>query len=302
MLLALKPQKRTIADVLPDYADYLKMAYSESHARNLLIQIKGFIRETGVSGMSELHFRTITGYLSKLKIRGLSNWTISAYLQAVSIFCRWLVDMDYLSDNSVARIKRPRPDLPPVVYYSSAQLDRILATAAQIDRRLHDLLLIIRYTGLRHAEALGLRAQDIDLSARTITVVRGKGGKTRRIPICDTLLAALPDIMPESGYLFTGRTGGHQTRISQGLVYQWVSKLKTQLPDIFNQRLVGTGASLHGLRSSFATECARHLNTTEGLRLLQEWLGHSDLRTLPRYIAAASGYNDAIESVFSEKV
>jgi integrase len=252
----------------------------------------------GLEFVTDITFKLLVAWINKLKLSGRRPATIAAYLGHIAGFCRWAVSMGFLPADPTENIIRPHAGQPPVVYYTPAQIAEILITARAIDERFYRVLLIIRYTGLRQDECLRLRREAFDLEKRTITLC-GKGGKWRTIPICAPLLAKLPEILPAAGFLFTGRTRRGLSHITQGLIYQWWSRLKKQLPHIICQRAVGVGAALHGLRSSFATEAAKRLDTVEGLRLLQTWMGHSDMRTLHRYLAASRGYDPAIEKIFT---
>lgn len=46
-------------------------------------------------------------------------------------------------------------------------------------------------TGLRTSEAVNLRIQDLDFSKKTITVINGKNGRDRTLPILDSVLGKL---------------------------------------------------------------------------------------------------------------
>ena len=56
-----------------------------------------------------------------------------------------------------------------------ARVKRLIVLAEQEDHPLFPTLYLIAYSGLRRGEALGLRHQDINLEAGTISVVRSIG-------------------------------------------------------------------------------------------------------------------------------
>jgi integrase len=56
------------------------------------------------------------------------------------------------------------------------------------------VLLLLR-AGLRQAELRGLRVRDVNLVEKYVLVVRGKGGKPRRVPIKGELVRSLEELM-----------------------------------------------------------------------------------------------------------
>jgi integrase len=129
--------------------------------------------------------------------------------------------------------------------------------------------------GLRRAEVAQVHTRDVvDSCGGAQLVVRGKGGRTRVIPISDSLAAAVrcgaaghTSAMPSSGWLFPTGLGGHITA-------QHVGKLVARaLPD---------GWSMHKLRHRYATRAYRG---SRNLRAVQALLGHSSIATTERYTA-----------------
>ncbi len=109
--------------------------------------------------------------------------------------------------------------------------------------------------GLRISEALALRRLDVDLTRNMLTVVAGKNGKTRTVPIHKELAQAFRSVKrpPRSGRYFKG----HRSTM-------------------FRRYAAAGIKGTHSLRHSFS----RHL-MAEGIALntIQLWLGHSHLRT-----------------------
>ncbi|UQN09349.1 site-specific integrase (plasmid) [Deinococcus sp. QL22] len=68
------------------------------------------------------------------------------------------------------------------------------------------LILLCAHGGLRIEEALQLTWNDLDLPGGVLTVQHGKGGKTRRVTLTRTLIAA-PQVLPREGAVI----GGTQT-------------------------------------------------------------------------------------------
>ncbi|MBK9081528.1 MAG: tyrosine recombinase XerC [Rhizobiales bacterium] len=136
--------------------------------------------------------------------------------------------------------------------------------------------------GLRISEALGVSRADAPVGAVDQVTVRGKGGKTRSVPVIAPVRAAIedylalcPHALPKEGPLFVGTRGGP---LSPRIIQLAVERLRGALglPD---------SATPHALRHSFAT----HLLGRGGdLRSIQELLGHASLSTTQIYTAVDS--------------
>jgi len=133
------------------------------------------------------------------------------------------------------------------------------------------------YTGLRKGELLGLTWDDIDLSARRITVhttvytlhgkVYTKPPKTesgvRTVPIIDKLLPVL-EAAKDTGVVFKGKSGGYMTAWEYQDVYE---KYKQE---------IGITSTAHQYRHSFATML---LEADIDVKSAQHLLGHAQAST-----------------------
>lgn len=130
--------------------------------------------------------------------------------------------------------------------------------------------------GLRIAEALALTKGDLDGDGLRVT---GKGGKTRLVPLIESVRACLesyltlcPFTLWPDDKLFRGVRGGV---LSPRLIQLRMGQLRSALG-------LPPGATPHALRHSFAT----HLLGRGGdLRTIQELLGHASLSTTQIYTA-----------------
>lgn len=139
-------------------------------------------------------------------------------------------------------------------------------------------------TGLRISEALALREWDFDRDAKTIRVMRGKGGKARTVGIDEqgaTLLSEWLNLRrlkwdpPASAPVFCTRSGG-QT-----------------LPS-YARDMVRAAAVRAGLERRVHPHAFRHTFTVELVRAgvplphIQRLLGHASLATTSNYVASLS--------------
>lgn len=224
--------------------------------------------------------------------------TIGRKLSSVRAFCRFLVKRGVIPGNPAAAIKgpkKPKP-LPRALDVDAAfklveaptatgrTSHRALSPAEQARHellRLRDqaLLELIYSTGLRVSEACGLDVGDIDrdrYGTPMVLVRRGKGGKSRQVPLggaADRALAAYEPARRGLGggtALFLNAEGGRLTpRSVQRMVKRW--SIAGGVHEI---------ATPHGLRHSFATHL---LDGGVDLRTIQDLLGHASLASTQIY-------------------
>ena len=137
--------------------------------------------------------------------------------------------------------------------------------------------------GLRLNEALALQVGDIDSERMRIHVHRGKGAKDRFVPLPEATLQVLRDYWKTHRHaklLFpkTNQKGVVVERTRQTMNESTVQgALRRIVVDLKFTRNV----SVHCLRHSYATHL---LEAGVNLRLLQQYLGHSSLKTTSRYL------------------
>jgi len=159
---------------------------------------------------------------------------------------------------------------------STSQVQHIIYEARD-NKRNHAMLLLLYGSGIRCAELCGLQWEDVQETAAggQITVL-GKGSKTRSIPlhkvVWDELISIRPPDASAKDYVFASRKSTHQGRLSETQVWRIVKEYAVKA-GIKN-------ASTHWMRHAHATHA---MEKGAPLRLIQETLGHADLRTPSRY-------------------
>lgn len=130
------------------------------------------------------------------------------------------------------------------------------------------LCVLIGLLGLRVSEALGCEFDHFDLNNMTLTV-RGKGDKTRTIPVSDEVWEHLIDRVAE---LRRSRTERFVTYTDRG-----ARKALTVLGEKVG---LTRHVSSHDLRATFATAA---YDKSLDLRAVQELLGHASSQTTEVY-------------------
>jgi integrase/recombinase XerC len=232
-------------------------------------QIEQFLRFTGAIRIDALTTALIKAY--KVELGGRCEpGTIRNALTALRALCDWLVEEDRLDTNPALSVEHPRVEPPAPDPLTRAQIDLLLA-AIDAPPKSHKLtwsrnrraILLMLYAGLRREETANLRCGDTDLDRREVIVRKGKGGRSRVVPMCD-------EVVDQGDGRGQGKPLTHKS-----------------LGHIFERWLRGRGLVIHPhqLRRTFATELYRQ---GEDLFTIQRLLGHSDPKTTLRYLGASS--------------
>ncbi len=206
---------------------------------------------------------------------GRSSATLARHVAAVRAWFAWMVDTGVLETSIAAGLQPPRVRQPLPDVLSEPAVDRLFDD--DLDRpdaglRETVLLEILYGAGLRVSELAALDWEAVDLEQSIVQVVRGKGGKERRVPIGPPAVAALRALSEREGSRGAVLRNSRGRRMSDRTIRRVVERAGARegLP----------GLHPHTLRHSFAT----HLLTSGAdLRGIQEMLGHSSLSTTQRY-------------------
>jgi len=219
-------------------------------------------------------------WLREMEAIGLKPATVRARLAAARALyaaLRWceatdanpFTDARPAKDTTAAKDKR-EPYSPHELQAILHVLDEEIATAtpaAQTMGRYDKVLILLgAHAGLRAAEMMQLRWDDVDLSGRGIIVRKGKSGKRRGIVMSSSLAAALEAIPPAMRDEFV-------------LPYRSRTSAWTRLRNL-SARAGIKHYGLHRLRHAAGT---RMMRETNNLQEVAELLGHAQLDTARVY-------------------
>ena len=228
--------------------------------------------------------------------------TIGRKLSSVRAFCRFLVKRGLIVGNPAAAIRGPkkRRPLPRALDVDDAfrLVEAPLTTGRTSHRKLsaseesrHALLRLrdaalmelLYATGLRVSEVCGLDLDDIDgdrFGVPMVHVRRGKGNKSRQVPLHEGANRVLAEYLPARAQLVATVTGARALFVNAGgdrLTPRSVQRMVKQWTIAGG---VHASATPHGLRHSFATHL---LDEGVDLRAIQELLGHASLSSTQIY-------------------
>ena len=222
--------------------------------------------------------------------------TQSRKLSAMKALASYLVDEKVWSKNYCDLVARPkyRRNVPEVL--TAEEVARLLEAPDRSTLeglRDYAMLELMYSSGLRVSEICSLSESDID-ATESIMRVRGKGSKTRLVPVGDYAIEAINAYKPArqemlgkriAHELFVTRRGAKMSRKTF-----WYNIKKYAL-------VVGIEKNVkpHILRHSFATHL---LQNGANLMSIREMLGHSDLGTTQIYTTLL---NDEIRTQHTQK-
>jgi integrase/recombinase XerC len=162
-------------------------------------------------------------------------------------------------------------------YHDSEELIPVIR---QIDDPTHRLFFeVLSQTGLRFMEARLLTVHDFDSAKNELYVLHGKGGRTRTVPIGETLCDKI-------SLFLTGRTTGYLFQSVTGRMINEHARRKAL-------REVGfTSLKRHVLPHMLWIANATYLYQQAGLKLpdLKRLLGHASISTTEGYIRSQTNH------------
>lgn len=210
--------------------------------------------------------------------------SVKRRLSAVKSLYRYLLRKGLTKRDITARIIAPKVDKPLPVFFKPQEMASATAWDKMADdwESKRDCLIIelLYQTGMRQAELLGLRDEDVYLDEAQIRVF-GKRRKERIVPIGDKLVEQIRDYQACRDEQGIG--DGHllQRRNRAG---EWVGMDKNTLYTIVRTRMGEVSTlkkrSPHVLRHTFATTL---LNEGADIRTIQALMGHASLQATQVY-------------------
>lgn len=249
--------------------------------------LDAFVEWAGRLGLEDptaVDRRALRRYVAFLTTRGYARRTIARHVASLRRYFDWLRRRGRIEVDPSARLSAPGHDgrLPRVLRRDEIEAllddgppptdDPVEAALAQRDRA---VLEILYGSGLRVAEACGLRPVDIDLSRSRLTVW-GKGSKQRTVPLSAPAVDALRQWLDQGRALLVDANTPDEVVFVNRRAHPLTPR---DVRRILDRRAAGP-AHPHALRHTFATHL---LDGGADLRAVQELLGHADLATTQLY-------------------
>ena len=223
---------------------------------------------------SEISTKDLKNYIYyRLKKDNISVSTINQIISAWRIAYVHILGKEWEG----CRITRPRRDkkLPEVL--SQQEAHSLINSPKNLKHRA--ILHLMYSTGIRRSELLSLKVSDIDSSRMIVNVRQGKGKKDRQAILHPKVLDILREYYKRyrpTHYLFEGFNDEKSYSASS------LAKIVKR-----NAKAVGITKeiSVHTLRHCFATHM---LEKGANLKVIQQLMGHSSLKTTSIYLSLAN--------------
>lgn len=196
-------------------------------------------------------------------------------------FWKWMRRRGHVRENP-AELLDPvkREQRLDMVIFTDAEVE---ALEAQPEIRDGALMTILFDTGIRMSEARALQLLHVNLEHAFVTVVRGKGGKGRIIPISAATVRRIADLalldgLAQADFLWYGYTSGtrritRHKEIDTTRFYRW-----------WRGCLATVGVSYRNPHTTRHTMATRWLRDGEPLHTLSKMMGHaSEATTADKY-------------------
>lgn len=240
-------------------------------------------------------FRSVTmahviAWRKILEAGELAPSTVRRKLSAVSSLFEHLCDQNAVEHNPVTGVKRPRADAnegkTPAL--SDAQACRLLdAPIGDSLKAIRDraILAVFLFHAPRRAEVSGLKVGSLrERRGVTHLTIRGKGGKTRFVPLHPRAAVLIAKYLEAAGHgndpkapLFRPVKNGHgklDRTLSPDGLWRMVKSYAAAAsipPEVL---------SPHGMRATAATNALEH---DADMAYVQTWLGHANISTTRLY-------------------
>jgi len=265
---------------------------SRGRAYGCRLQLGLFLKTFKKTYLDEIDDDDVIAYVAKLRERNLSLRTIANYCATLNAFLRRYDYKDRVKKRFV-----PKPTEKKVCAYSAADLKAIFKSATAEEEILFRFFLGM---GMREREVMFASWRDLEFERGLFHVTEKldagftiKDKEERLIPIPSGLLEQLKKRYQKRAHerwIFPterGQPDGHMLRKLQNLGLR--AKLNCGDCRTKSGRSCKVAAcckqlGLHKFRRTYAT---LHHETGVPIRTLMSWLGHADLETTIRYLAAA---------------
>lgn len=264
--------------VIKDFSDFIKSKNYSNHTYDSYLNDLYYFYEFINKDLVKVDENDIRKYLEHLNSKKEKASSVRRKISSFKTFYKFLYLNNYIykKDYPLVKIAYPKLEkkLPKFVYYND--LLEIIDESYRDKDGIRDRLIIemLYATGVRVSELINIKYEDIDFNNRRIRVC-GKGNKERIVYYGEYAEDVLKEYMSthkknDYGYVFTNYKGEQIT--DRGIRYI--------IDNVMKKLSVKVHVTPHILRHTFATDM---LNNGCDIKIVQELLGHSSLRTTEVY-------------------
>ncbi len=274
---------------IDNFLTYLRLNrhYSELTIRSYridLLQFEGFLTldNTDKSILEDDKFistNAIRSWIMTLTETKISSRSINRKISSLRAYFRWIEMNDLDFENPMIKIINPKISCRKMSALTEIDMQFLLNNQPNeedfVSFRNYLIIVLLYATGIRQAELLSIKENDISLTLKQIRIV-GKGNKERIIPICDAIIEKITKYIAlkrryniEEIALFTNEKG---KKLSKFQLYSMIHKLL--------ENIAISERSAHVFRHT----CASHLvNNGADIMNVKNLLGHKSIQATEVY-------------------
>ena len=268
-------------------------------------------KKPNLDTLASLKITDFRAWLAKLALHeGTSAASRRRSLASIRSFFSWLDKYGYMHNPSILHIRTPKKKRKLPKTLTEEQAKKLIENVEKIEDKDDDdaspkekkklkqkpkqktedwikirnkaIIMLIYGTGLRISEAVSLNISAIppfDDSKKYLVIrIMGKGSKEREVPVIPYVWQEIIRYIEACPYISTAKNsplfyGKRGKRLHSGVIRKFLQDLRYDLG-------LPSHASPHAFRHSFATHL---LENGVNLRIIQELLGHSSLKTTQKY-------------------
>lgn len=264
-----------------NYASRTRKEYA-----NDLGELVTFLEQIGIGRVGDIALTHLERFLAQLDQKGYAGATRKRKTVVIRTFFSFLAQEGYISNDVSKRLITPYAEykLPRVL--TRAEYQRLIDACTDYPRDTAIVVLLLQ-TGIRLSELVRLTPGDIEMPEGNTTgqdfgqlrILGGGGRKDRIVPLNSKACQALREYLktqPETQChsLFNNRDG---TILGPRGIQKMLHKYFTQTGIM--------GASVHSLRHTFG---AHHAAKGTSIKIIQEVMGHKDIRQTEVYLSLAN--------------
>ena len=232
--------------------------------------------------LTEVNYSQIRSWIVFLMDNGLSPVSVNRKMASLKAFYKFLLKSKQIEINPFVKHRSLKTGSKIQIPFSETEVKAVLTEGSFTDDfegKRNKLIIDLFYaTGMRRAELIELKLQNVDMYSNTIKVL-GKRNKERIIPVLPNISSQIKDyleersgleVIQEEGLFFLTKLG---KKLNISLVYRLIN-------GYFSGVTEKVKTSPHIIRHSFATHL---LNNGADLNSVKDLLGHASLASTQVY-------------------
>ena len=185
-------KKHSFNDLTTRYYSEILPHYNEKEQKERKSKLEWWASKIGYCLLADITPITITEHKNTMT---QSAATMDKYIKNLShAFSVAVNDWGWLEDNPVKKVKSPKLPRGRVRFLDDEERQRLLtACQASSNKQLYLCVILALSSGMRQAELMGLKWQDVNLKDGFIILHETKNGERRRVPVSGLALSLLQE-------------------------------------------------------------------------------------------------------------